>query len=66
MIPMQAIVRALCFGFLFFMSVSFEPAHAGPLLTGVNVPNATRASSSDRQAVINQLRTANLCPGGKG
>lgn len=60
MIPMQTTVRALCFGVLFFLSVSVEPAHAEPLLTGVNVPNATRASPSDRQVVINQLRTAGV------
>jgi hypothetical protein len=52
--------RALCFGVLFFLSVPVEPAHAEPLLTGINVPNATRANPADRQAVINQLKTAGV------
>jgi hypothetical protein len=45
MIPMQSTVRALCFGVLLFLSVSIEPAHGESLLTGVNVPNATRAKT---------------------
>jgi hypothetical protein len=35
-------------------------AHAEALLTGVNVPNATRAGPADRIAVINQLKAAGV------
>ncbi len=42
------------------MSNLIASAHAETLLTGVNVPNATRASSADRQTVISQLKAAGV------
>ena len=49
-----------CFVALLGAFLSTAPIRAEELLTGVNLPNATRANASDRAAVIQQVKSAGV------
>jgi hypothetical protein len=57
MIALRSAMLAVCLGTL---SAVFASASAATLLTGVNVPNGTRADPTERAAVINQLKAAGV------
>ena len=59
----QSIERTICVtgvSALFLTAIIISPARGEALLTGVNVPNATKAGPADRIAVTNQLKAAGV------
>lgn len=59
----QSIARTICVAgvsALVLTAIIIGPARAEALLTGVNLPNPTRAGPADRIAVINQLKAAGV------
>jgi hypothetical protein len=53
-------LRSLGLNLLVLAAIAVDPAEAGALLTGANVPNATRVGPADRSAVISQLKSARV------